>query len=117
MFTKHHSAATPLSTVNGVVLVRGDDPNTAGRESLRLIDVGSGETVAVVADLDGIKRATATPDGDILVVATPTPAAFEASNDNRLIVLRPDGRVTWTDVGLSDFWGRPKADTRRIDAR
>lgn len=114
MFTKHHSAARPLGTVSGVVLVRGDDPNDAGRESLRLIDVGSGETVAVVADLDDIKRATATPDGDILIIATP---AFDASSDNRLIVLRPDGRSVSTDLGLTDFWGRARADTRSADAR
>lgn len=114
MFTKHHSAASPLGTVSGVVLVRGDDPNAAGRESLRLIDVGSGETVAAVADLNDIKRATATPDGQILVIATP---AFDASDGNRLIVLRPDGRVVSTDVGLTDFWGRPRADMRSADAR
>ncbi|GAT10471.1 hypothetical protein H7I77_22900 [Mycolicibacterium novocastrense] len=117
MFTKHHSAAAALGTVSGVVLVRGDDPNTDGRESLLLIDIGSGETMAVVADLDDVKRVTATPDGDILVIATPTPPAFEPSNDNRLIVLRPDGRVTSTDLGLTDFWGRTKADTRSSDAR
>lgn len=114
MFTKHHSAASPLGTVSGVVLVRGDDPNAAGRESLRLIDVGSGETVAAVADLNDIKRATATPDGQILVIATP---AFDASDGNLLIVLRPDGRVVSTDVGLTDFWGRPRADMRSADAR
>lgn len=114
MFTKHHSAASPLGTVSGVVLVRGDDPNAAGRESLRLIDVGSGETVAAVADLNDIKRATATPDGQILVIATP---AFDASDGNRLILLRPDGRVVSTEVGLTDFWGRPRADTRSADAR
>ncbi|MGE2719356.1 PA2928 family protein [Mycolicibacterium celeriflavum] len=114
MFTKHHSAAAPLGTVSGVVLVRGDDPNAAGRESLRLIDVGSGETVAVVADLNDIKRATATPDGHILVIATP---AFDAASDNRLIVLRPDGRVVSTDIGLTDFWGRTRADARSTDAR
>lgn len=114
MFTKHHSAAGPLGTVSGVVLVRGDDPNDAGRESLRLIDVGSGETVAVVADLDDVKRATATPAGDILIIATP---AFDASSDNRLIVLHPDGRSVSTDIGLTDFWGRARADTRSADAR
>ncbi|AMO63193.1 Uncharacterised protein [Mycolicibacterium phlei] len=116
MFTKHHSAAAELGTVNGVVLVRGDDPNGSGRESLRLIDIGSGETVAVVTDLYDVHRATTTPGGDILVFATPAPGWFEHSNDNRLIVLRPDGRVTWTDIGLTDFWGRPRAETRSTDA-
>lgn len=117
MFTKHHSAAAELGTVSGVVLVRGDDPNGSGRESLRLIDIESGETVAAVADLSGVRRASSTPDGDILVLATPGPSAFRSANESRLIVLRPDGRVTMTDLGLTDFWGRTRADTWSVDAR
>ncbi|MGV0596480.1 PA2928 family protein [Mycolicibacterium porcinum] len=107
MFTHHHSSAVPLGIDHGVVLVHGEPAENPGTDEFRLFDVDTGDTLAVIGGLDGYERATATPNGSILIIG-----AVEGSglDDDRAIVVHPDGRYTMTRVGDTDFWGRTRAD-------
>jgi hypothetical protein len=107
MFSHYHSSAVPLGIDHGVVLVGGEVADNPGVEELRLYDIDTGDTLAVVGGIDGYARATATPTGAILVVAA---AEGTGLDDDRLILLRRDGRVTITQIGDTDFWGRPRAN-------
>ncbi|WP_166909113.1 PA2928 family protein [Mycobacterium sp. DL440] len=107
----YHSSAVPLGIDHGVVLVGGelaDDPRV---DELRLYDIDTGETLAVIGGLDGYVRATATPQGAILVIAA---AEDSGLDDDRLIIVRPDGRTTMTQIGDTDFWGRTRANVTTL---
>lgn len=111
MFTHHHSSAVPLGIDHGVVLVRGEVAESAGTEEFRLFDVDTGDTLAVIGGLDGYERATAAPNGSILIIA-----AVEGSglDNDRLIVVHPDGRTTMSQLGDTDFWGRTRANVATL---
>ena len=106
-FDHHHSAATPLGLDHGVVLVKGEPVDRPGVEELRLFDIETGDTLAVIGNLDGYVRATATPHGAILVIGAEEGSGLD---DDRVIVVRPDGRSTMTQLGDTDFWGRTRAN-------
>ncbi|KHO23568.1 hypothetical protein QQ25_06340 [Mycolicibacterium setense] len=106
MFDHHHSSAVPLGIAHGVVLVKGEPVDRPGIEELRLFDIETGDTLAVVDNLDGYVRATATPVGPILVIGA---GDGHGLDNDRLIVVHPDGRTTMTQIGVTDFWGRTRA--------
>ncbi|WP_396915790.1 PA2928 family protein [Mycolicibacterium sp.] len=107
MFSHYHSSAVPLGIDHGVVLVRGEPIDHPGVEELRLFDIDTGDTLAVVGHLDGFVRATATPNGAILVIGAEEGSGLD---NDRLIVVHPDGRTTRTQIGDTDFWGRTRAN-------
>ncbi|MBU9766681.1 hypothetical protein FR943_22935 [Mycobacterium sp. TNTM28] len=107
MFNHHHSSAVPLGIDHGVVLVKGEPVDRPGIEELRLFDIETGDTRAVIDNLDGYVRATATPDGSILVIGADRGRGLD---NDRLIVVHPDGRTTMTQIGDTDFWGRTRAN-------
>lgn len=107
MFNRHHSSAVPLGIDHGVVLVKGEPVDRPGIEELRLFDIETGDTRAVIDNLDGYVRATATPDGSILVIGAQEGSGLD---NDRLIVIHPDGRTTRTQIGDTDFWGRTRAN-------
>ncbi|MGV9797545.1 PA2928 family protein [Mycobacterium sp. NPDC003449] len=107
MFNHHHSAAAPLGIDHGVVLVKGEPADDPSAEELRLFDIDTGDTLAVVGHLDGYLRATATPTGSILVIGAEEGSGLD---NDRLIVVHPDGRTTRTQIGDTDFWGRTRAN-------
>lgn len=107
MFTHHHSSAVPLGIDHGVVLVSGEPAENPGAEEFRLFDVETGDTLAVIGGIDGYERATATPNGSILIMAA---AEGSGLDNDRLIIIHTDGRVTMTQIGDTDFWGRTRAN-------
>lgn len=111
MFSHYHSSAAPLGVDRGVVLVRGERADDPRVDELRMFDIDTGDTLAVVGNLDGYVRATATPNGSILVIAA---AAGSGLDDDRVIILRPDGRTTSTQIGDTDFWGRTRANVATL---
>ncbi|WP_066898186.1 PA2928 family protein [Mycolicibacterium houstonense] len=110
-FNHHHSAAVPLGVEHGVVLVDGEPADNSGGEELRLFDVDTGETLASIGGIDGYVRATATPNGSILVIAA---AEGTGLDDDRVIVIHTDGRTTMTQIGDTDFWGRTRANVATL---
>ncbi|WKG04525.1 PA2928 family protein [Mycolicibacterium sp. HK-90] len=111
MFNHHHSAAGPLGAEHGVVLVDGEPADDPGAEELRLFDVETGDTLAVIGGIDGYVRATATPKGPILVIAA---AEGTGLDNDRVIIVRTDGRTTMTHIGDTDFWGRTRANVTTL---
>lgn len=111
MFSHYHSAAVPLGIDHGVVLVRGEREDDPSVEELRLYDVSTGDTLVVVGNLDGYVRATATPDGTILVVGAVDGSGLD---NDRVILVHVDGRTTMTHVGDTDFWGRTRANVTTL---
>lgn len=107
IFTRDHSAAVPLGVDSGIVLVHGRHPDDPGVDSLRLVAVDTGATLASVRLEDAYLRATATPGGDIMVMA-PEEGAID---HDRLLLFRPDGTVLAVDVGETDFWGSAITET------
>lgn len=107
MFTHHHSSAVPLGIDQGVVLVSGEVADEPGIEELRLYDIESGDTLAVVGGINGYIRATATPNGSILVIAADEDTGLD---NDRLILLHPDGHATITQIGDTDFWGHTRVN-------
>ncbi|OLP00764.1 hypothetical protein BVU76_18955 [Mycolicibacterium porcinum] len=107
MFTHHHSSAVSLGVDHGVVLVHGEPAENPGTEEFRLFDVDTGDTLAVIGGLDGYERVTATPNGSILIIGA---AEGSGLDNDRVVVVHPDGRATMTRIGDTDFWGRTRAD-------
>lgn len=107
IFTRGHAAAAPLGIDSGIVLVHGRDPGDPGVDSLRLVAVETGTTLASIRLENAYLRATATPSGDIMVMA-PQEGAID---HDRLILFRADGTVLAVDVGETGFWGNPVTDT------
>ncbi|MCV7066977.1 hypothetical protein H7H51_16905 [Mycolicibacterium farcinogenes] len=110
-FNHHHSAAVPLGVEHGVVLVDGEPADNSGGEELRLFDVDTGETLASIGGIDEYVRATATPNGSILVIAAAEGTGLDA---DRVIVIHADGRTTMTQIGDTDFWGRTRANVATL---
>ncbi|MGV0815857.1 PA2928 family protein [Mycolicibacterium boenickei] len=111
MFNHHHSSAVPLGVDHGLVLVAGEPADDPGAEELRLFDVDTGDTRAVVGGIEEYVRATVTPKGSILVIAA---AESSGLDHDRVIVVRPDGRTTMSQIGDTDFWGRTRANVTTL---
>ncbi len=111
MFTHHHSSAVPLGIDHGVVLVHGEPAERPGTEEFRLFDVDTGDALAVIGGIDGYERATATPDGSILIIGA---AEGSGLDNDRAIVVHPDGRSTMSQIGDTDFWGRTRANVTTL---